>query len=167
MRDSLAATLGEPLPGISDGLAACSHRGLRPDAGLLGGGGPGIQLAVLAYARLGLLASRGAGCPGGGASSASYAYGAAGRRVRKTVSGTTVYYLYDVAGNQIAEINAGGGVNRQEIYAGGRHLATYANGGLSYHYSDWLGTERATVGPNGTSLCRSLPFGDMLLSTRI
>ena len=51
---------------------------------------------------------------------ATYEYDAEGNRVRKTVSGASVDYIYDLAGRQIAEINSSGGANREEIYAAGQ-----------------------------------------------
>ena len=71
-------------------------------------------------------------------------------------------YLDDVAGDQIAEVNASQGLNRGEVYGGGRHLATYRNGTTYFNFSDWLGTERARTTLTG-STCESttnLPFGD-------
>src|SRR2546426_5010129 len=59
---------------------------------------------------------------------ASYVYGADGRRIRKTISSGSVDYLYDFAGHEVAEVSSTGGWNRGEVYAGGRHLATYQGG---------------------------------------
>src|SRR5579871_1780478 len=55
----------------------------------------------------------------------TYVYDAEGRRARKTVGGVAWDYLYDLAGHQLAEVGTGGAWDRQEVYAGGRHLATY------------------------------------------
>ena len=76
-----------------------------------------------------------------GGSAATYVYDAGGRRVQKTTAGGTVSYVYDIAGNQVAEVNASGGANRKEVYAGGRHVATYTNGTTYFDHADWLGTE--------------------------
>jgi RHS repeat-associated protein len=99
-----------------------------------------------------------------GGSTASYVYDAEGRRVRKTVGGSSVDYLYDLADRQITEASSSGGWNRGEVYAGGRHIATYAIGTTYFIHSDWLGTER--VRTNLTAglyeSCTSLPFGDAL-----
>jgi len=53
---------------------------------------------------------------------------------------------------------------KDEVYAGGRHLATY-DGGLTFSHADWLGTERVrhTYGYTGSETCASLPFGDNLI----
>jgi len=46
----------------------------------------------------------------------------------------------------ITEANASGNTLRAEIYAGQRHLATWANNATYFNHSDWLGTEQvATV----------------------
>jgi RHS repeat-associated protein len=76
-----------------------------------------------------------------------------------------VDYLYDPAGRQNTEVNSSLGWNRIEVYAGGRHLATYsggATGPMYFTHADWLGTERARTTVTG-SLCEtisSLAFGD-------
>jgi len=69
--------------------------------------------------------------------------------------------------NQITELSSSGAWNRGEVYAGGRHLATYSGGtsGTTYFiHADWLGTERARSTATGSSYetCTSLPFGDAL-----
>ena len=96
---------------------------------------------------------------------ATYLYDADGRRVRKTTATATVDYVYDLAGHQIAEINSSGAWTREEVYAGGHHLATYSGGptGTTYFdHADWLGTERGGSNMAGT-ICEtivSFPFGD-------
>lgn len=95
----------------------------------------------------------------------TYVYNVNGWRVRKTVASLTTDYLYDLSGNQVAAVNGSGTWIRGEVYAAGRHLATYTGGtsGSTYfNFADHLGTERARVTVAG-SLCEtitSLPFGD-------
>lgn len=90
---------------------------------------------------------------------ASYVYGPDGQRVK-----TQAYeYLYDLDGNTIAMLNASTGANiYDEIYAGGRHLATYSSSTTSFNHNDWLGTERVRTGSTGAvaETCTNLPFGD-------
>jgi len=95
---------------------------------------------------------------------ACYVYDAEGRRVRKTTAGQSVDFLYDFAGHQVAEVSSAGGWNRGEIYAGGRHLATYWNSTTYFNHRDWLGTERlrTNVGGGTYETCTSLVFGDWL-----
>ena len=98
-------------------------------------------------------------------STAQYVYDADGKRVRKITSGAAVDYIYDASGTQVAEFSSTGAWNRGEVYAGGRHLATYSGGtsGTTYFvHSDWLGTERARTDKSGNpyETCTSLPFGD-------
>ena len=74
-------------------------------------------------------------------------------------------YLYDSSGNEIAAIGV-----RDEIYAGDRHLATYANSLTYFNFGDQLGTERARATVSGSTwslaeTCTSLPFGDGLTCT--
>jgi len=95
-------------------------------------------------------------------STAAYVYDAAGQRVRKTSSAGTVDYIYDLAGHEVAEVSSAGVWNRGEVYAGGRHLATYDGGTTYFNHADWLGTERARSSL-AAMLCEtiiSLPFGD-------
>jgi RHS repeat-associated protein len=113
-----------------------------------------------------------------------YFYDAYGRRVQKTdgatscgypiTGGTSLYYVYDLDGNVIDEVSApnGGTDNwtRQEIYAAGRHLATFsaATGQAYWDFADWLGTERArasAVSGAVVETCTSLPWGDNQVCT--
>jgi RHS repeat-associated protein len=95
-----------------------------------------------------------------------YSYDAEGRRVRRTI-GTFVHdLLYDLGGHAMTEMEFDSSFNgwtRGEIYAGGRHLATYVDSTTYYFdYGDWLGTERLRTRLDGTvyETCISLPFGD-------
>jgi RHS repeat-associated protein len=104
--------------------------------------------------------------PSGQPPAYAYAYDGEGQRIQKASAGTLVaQYLHDLAGNTVTELNGSGVWTRSEIYAGGRHLATYGGGasGTTYFVQrDWLGTERARVLPDGdvAETCTSLPFGD-------
>ena len=96
---------------------------------------------------------------------ASYSYNGDGRRVVKTDSTGTFYYLYDLVGRQVAEINSSNGtLIRAEIYAGTRHLATYTNGTTYFNMADWVGTERGrlNMSDNMVQTCQSWPYGDEL-----
>ncbi|MGH9473822.1 MAG: RHS repeat-associated core domain-containing protein, partial [Terriglobales bacterium] len=70
-------------------------------------------------------------------------------------------YLHDLSGRPITELSSTGGFNRGEVYASGRHMATYANNTTYFDYSDWLGTERMRAIVNGDEQdqCTSLPYG--------
>ncbi|MGH9506934.1 MAG: RHS repeat-associated core domain-containing protein, partial [Terriglobales bacterium] len=91
-----------------------------------------------------------------------YVYNAMGQRVEKIVGGVAKYYLYDPAGQAVTVLDQNGNWLRGEIFASGRHIATYADNTTYFDYSDWLGTERLTATVNGyeQDACTSLPFGD-------
>jgi RHS repeat-associated protein len=98
---------------------------------------------------------------------ATYIYDANGRRVRKTVGGVSVDYLYDLSNHEITEVNSSGGWNRGEVYAGDNHIATYNNGTTYFIHRDWLGTERVRSSLSGVSCetVTSLAFGDGMTTT--
>lgn len=93
--------------------------------------------------------------------SVKYVYDAFGHRVEKITPAGTFYFLHDLTGRPITELNSSGGWWRGEVYAGGRHLATYTNSTVYFDYPDWLGTERmrATVDGYAAATCTSGPFG--------
>jgi RHS repeat-associated protein len=98
-----------------------------------------------------------------GGTTAFFAYNGAGFRVEQGVGTTdSVEYLYDLNGHEMAAAvpgttNLSGG----EIFANGRHWATF-NGGAQFLHTDWVGTVRAVTNLAGTTTqqCTSLPFGD-------
>lgn len=92
-----------------------------------------------------------------------YIYDAEGNRVAKQVSGASTYeFLYDRSGHPITELGSGGGWNRGEVYAGNRHIATYASGTTYFTHTDWLVNIRAnsTMTASVQNTCGNLPFGD-------
>lgn len=101
---------------------------------------------------------------------ATYLYDALGQRVEKTTPtsianecGTTgtVFYVHDLSGHTAVYTPNGVNTCIDEIFAAGRHLATYS-GPTTFSHSDWLGTERVRTTYYGT-VCESiasLPFGD-------
>ena len=107
---------------------------------------------------------------------ACYYYDADGHRVFRTgfthdtCDGTGKRgYVYDLAGRWLSEVNGSNGTGcTDELYAGGRHLAS-AGGDIVYDHTDWLGTSRLRMSSalaNGYIIvdgtCTSLPFGDGL-----
>jgi RHS repeat-associated protein len=95
-----------------------------------------------------------------GGNSASYTYGAFGRRVRQVVGSSTQDFIFDQSGRAITQMSPGWA--RSELYAGGMHVATYVNNSTYFGHGDWLGTVRALTDPTGTPVetCTSLAFGD-------
>jgi len=93
---------------------------------------------------------------------ACYVYDANGQRIRKTTGGTSVDYLYDLSGHEVAEVSSAGLWNRGEVYVDGKHLATYFGGTTYFNHADWLGTQRMRTNMSAASCetVASLPFGD-------
>lgn len=93
-----------------------------------------------------------------GSASLVYQYDAEGRRVHAP----TYESVYDLNGRAITLFGLTGIWNYGEIYAGGRHLATYSMNTTNFLHTDWLGTRRAATDVNGaiTDTCTGLPFGD-------
>jgi len=96
---------------------------------------------------------------------ARYDYDAFGRRVRKSTSAGSAEYLFDLAGHPVATRDPATGTwPSREVYAGERHVATYARGTTYLHHQDWLRTNRVTTLFDGTvtEMCTDLPFGDAM-----
>jgi RHS repeat-associated protein len=113
-----------------------------------------------------LVAANGGSSAGG----TTYVYDALGRRIQRITGGAAVSFLYDAGGHVISELNQSGTWTRAEVYAAGRHIATYSggSGGTTYFaHIDWLGTERVRTNMAGAACetVTSLPFGDGQLTT--
>ena len=104
------------------------------------------------------------------ASATVYTYDADGRRVAKyTGTGTVIEeYVYDLKGDQSSAHDGTGAVLRSELYSpDGRHVATWKASALTYHLSDWLGTERVRTNASKTVVetCTDTPYGMNFLCT--
>ena len=98
---------------------------------------------------------------------ATYVYDAEDRRARKILASSTQDNIYDLSGHVVSYFNTVGGTTswlRGEVFAGGTHLATYANSAVEFAHADWLGTERVRSAIGGGvvsgSQWTSLPFGE-------
>ncbi|SNT44422.1 RHS repeat-associated core domain-containing protein [Granulicella rosea] len=107
-----------------------------------------------------------------------YIYDASGARVAKGTLATwscdptssgytfteTAGYMLGPNGEQVTETDGSGNVVHTNVFANGQLIATYANDGLHYHLSDWLGTQRVQTDASGNSQMAfaSMPFGEML-----
>lgn len=96
----------------------------------------------------------------------NFVYDAEGRRVLNNIGSGEGGVLYDLDEHP-CYLEISGGLNRGEIYAGGRHLATYSYNTTYFSHTDWLGTERArtTVTGSVSETCTSGPFGQQLTCT--
>ena len=99
-----------------------------------------------------------------GGATASYAYFPFGARAVKITGGNTFWYLYDAQGRQLAELNSSGAWVRGEIFAGSRHIASYANSTTYFDHNDSLNTARVRTGVSGavSQTCANWPFGNAL-----
>lgn len=94
-------------------------------------------------------------------SAATYQYDAEGHRTRTP----QFDILYDLQGHPMTFMSASSeSFVRSEVYAGGRHVATYdAPSGTTYFtHADWLGNERvrSNVSNGQYSSWTNLPFGE-------
>ena len=103
---------------------------------------------------------------------AEYGYDGQGRRVFKTVSGSTTHYHYDPSGNLIAETSATGTPLRDIIYQDGERVAmkVYGSGAGTYWFiNNHLGAPRAIINSSGQVVWKAayLPFGkaEILVNT--
>jgi RHS repeat-associated protein len=101
---------------------------------------------------------------------AEYAYDPFGRRTKKTVSGTTTHFHYDLQGRLIAETAGDGTPLRNYIYQNGNLVAIKLHGtqaGVYYVISDHLGTPQQIVDATGTVVWKAafLPFGKAQILT--
>lgn len=121
-----------------------------------------------------------------GGNTSTYVYDGEGHRFSKTNSSSinsggdtpdptgTTEFVYDPQGHLVHTESPNGGTGwRGELFAGRRHLATYAGGNLVFAHADWLGTERNRDLPNSNAPqypsnqnITSLPFGDWLDNTQ-
>ncbi|MGB5687122.1 MAG: DUF6531 domain-containing protein, partial [Candidatus Electrothrix sp.] len=84
---------------------------------------------------------------------AEYAYDPFVRRNKKTVSGTTTHFHYDLQGRLIAETSGDGTALRDYVYQNGNLVALKLHGtqaGVYYVISDHLGTPQQIVNSAGT-----------------
>jgi len=84
--------------------------------------------------------------------------------VERTVSGATYDYVFDNQGKENTQGSAGfAGWNWSELYLGGMHVNTYADGSTYFSHADHLGSERTETDPTGntnSSAQTNLPFGE-------
>ena len=112
-----------------------------------------------------------------------YAYDAFSRRVRKTVSGVTTLYHYDLSGKLIAETDGNGTPQRNYIYLNGEPVAvrlyaafhyvpspnkpfeienSLSQPGMFFFLNDHLGTPQKIVNASGNLVWQAVyqPFGE-------
>ncbi len=118
--------------------------------GLGGGWGYDAEGRVFAYSSI--------------STSASYTSDGLGQRVQRIVNGTTYDYVFDNQGHENTKATGGFAASAwSELYLGGMHVNTYANGSTYFSHSDHLGSERTETDPTGNtngSYQTNLPFGE-------
>jgi RHS repeat-associated protein len=93
-----------------------------------------------------------------------YSYNGFNQRIKKVVSGTTIYYHYNLQGNLIAESSGDGTPLRDYIYLNGERIAMKIYGeleGFYYFINDHLGTPQKIINSEGAVVWEAayLPFG--------
>lgn len=99
-----------------------------------------------------------------------YAYDGLERRVKKTVSGTTTHYHYDLMGNLIAQTSSDGTPFRDVFYQNGERVAMEiygARAGTYYFLNDHLGTPHTLIDESAQVVWQAayLPFGKAQIMT--
>ncbi|MHB1938943.1 MAG: RHS repeat-associated core domain-containing protein [Acidobacteriaceae bacterium] len=78
----------------------------------------------------------------------------------------TSSYVLGLGGEQFAELDGGGNWVHTNVFAKGKLLATYAGADTYFALTDWLGSKRAEVTPDGQlTNYFSLPWGNGLASS--
>ena len=102
-----------------------------------------------------------------GGSTATYTYGADGRRFSKTAGGVETDFFYDLSGHVVADYGGGSGIttwHTGHVYVNGQVLAGYF--GPTYFYvTDHLGSTRLLTNYNGPSVIECddyYPFGEQV-----
>jgi RHS repeat-associated protein len=103
------------------------------------------------------------GQSGGGG--ATYTYDGLGQRVQRILNTTTVYdYVFDNQGHENTKATGGFAASAwSNLYFGGMHVSTYANGSTYFGHGDHLGSSRTETDPTGntnSSAETNLPFGE-------
>jgi RHS repeat-associated protein len=99
----------------------------------------------------------------GSLGSASYTYDARGQRITKTIGGAPRDYVYDTAGNVLAEMTSAGW-QVGHVYLGGELIAEYNNGTTYFVTKDHLGSTRLVTALNQSvyDSLDYLPFGQQI-----
>ena len=101
---------------------------------------------------------------------ASYGYDANNRRIRKTVSGKTTYYVYGSGNQLVGELSSSGAVLREYVYLESEPLALIeyqTSPGVYYYINDHLGTPQQLVGQDGSVVWEAgyQPYGEAQITT--
>jgi RHS repeat-associated protein len=107
------------------------------------------------------------GTTSGGNNVASYAYNSRGMRVSTTSSGSTVEWMFDLAGNALtASVPGTTQFYEAEYFVGGRDWGTLSTGGVNFRYPDWVGNGRVWQDVSGTVTQQAAyaAFGDGLFA---
>ncbi|WP_196799845.1 RHS repeat-associated core domain-containing protein [Mariprofundus ferrooxydans] len=93
---------------------------------------------------------------------ASYRHNAFGQRQIKVVGGETTYFVFDLAGRLLAEIDAATGDETDHVYNAGERIATIQpDGTILWHHNDHLGTPMSLTDAAGVTVWKAsyTPFG--------
>ncbi len=101
-----------------------------------------------------------------------YTYNASGQRVTKTIDGITTFYVYQLDGSLLAELDANGNTLVDYIYLEGKPIAqvrTQSSGTdqTAYIHADHIGAPKAATNQSGEVIwqVKTTPFGEVYSET--
>lgn len=96
-----------------------------------------------------------------GLKNVSYTHNAMGQRNSKTVGGVTTYFIYDLQGRVLAELDSQGQTVRDNVYLGSEQIASFSGGQTTYIFNDHLATPVLAVDGAGHPVwsIETDPFG--------
>jgi RHS repeat-associated protein len=102
----------------------------------------------------------------------SYIYNASGQRVSKTVDGDITFFIYQLDGSLLAELDVNGNTLVDYIYLEGKPIAqvrpqSSGAGDTAYIHADHLGAPKAATNQSGEVIwqVKTTPFGEVYSET--
>ena len=102
-----------------------------------------------------------------GAMTAGYIYNGNGQRVKKTVSGVSTIFHFNLSGQLIAESNSAGSITAEYVYLNGQPLTKIEGSVVYYYHNDHLATPQKMTDSSGQVVWQGefKPFGESVSVT--